>query len=264
MTDSYNWTASKGPADQYNIWHPSHHSKGPYVDEYPHYYQVSRSNKANYRHQSLPGAAANHNIAYNYNMTTEGDFSVSNFNAPTGGQCWSKSMMYMLAKWKTPPPRILLRSKYLPEADVTVAWTFMMELEVTLEIRPNVLGYVPLNINSNYSGWCGDNMFGMRSAPNTLKGSTADNNYDMPPIVKAGAPGWQGNAVLRKTCGLPHHGSGGGADYVIPFHKWPEYHTTDVAGGRPPGEQFELYRRDSDGNPENSYISGIRRVRLVS
>ena len=33
---------------------------------------------------------------------------------------------------------------------------------------PNSLGYLPINLGGGLPGWCGDNMFGMRTAPNGM------------------------------------------------------------------------------------------------
>ena len=76
--------------------------------------------------------------------------------------------MRLLPKSKRPPPRILVRAKETPESGSTVTWTMMMELTCTLKIIPNVMGFLPLNLGDAGAGWCGDNMFGMRTAPNGL------------------------------------------------------------------------------------------------
>ena len=86
-------------------------------------------------------------------------------------QMWSKRMMDLLPKHKRPPPRILFRAKEIPEASSTVTWTAMMELSCTLEIVPNSIGYLPLNLGDMLPCWCGDNMFGIRTAPNGMHNS---------------------------------------------------------------------------------------------
>ena len=94
--------------------------------------------------------------------------SAAENNTEAGNMMWSKRMMDLLPKTKRPPPRILVRPKETPEAGSTVTWTMMMELTCTLEIIPNSMGYLPLNLGDAFPGWCGDNMFGMRTAPNGL------------------------------------------------------------------------------------------------
>ena len=90
---------------------------------------------------------------------------------------WSKTMMDMLPKTKRPPPRIIVRAKETPEAGRVVTWSFMMELSCTLTIIPNVMGYLPLNLGDAFAGWCGDNMFGMRTAPNGLQQRFSTNRH---------------------------------------------------------------------------------------
>ena len=89
---------------------------------------------------------------------------------------WSKNMMTLLPKHKRPPPRILVRAKTVPESGAVVTWTCMMEISVTVEIISNCLGYLPLTLSNAFTGWCGDNMFGMRTAPNGMK-NEATNAY---------------------------------------------------------------------------------------
>ena len=40
---------------------------------------------------------------------------------------------------------------------------------------PNSLGYLPINLGDGLPGWCGDNMFGMRTAPNGMYSTTLMN-----------------------------------------------------------------------------------------
>lgn len=91
---------------------------------------------------------------------------------------WSKDMMTLLPKHKHPPPRILLRAKALPEADSKIKWCFMAEYTCVVAFEPNVMGYLPLNLGDACPGWCGDNMFGMRTAPNGMYNDvTASDHY---------------------------------------------------------------------------------------
>ena len=95
--------------------------------------------------------------------------SVAENNTNAAPMMWSKCMMDLLPKTKRPPPRILVRPKETPEAGSKVTWTAMMELSCTLEIIPNSMGYLPLCLGDAFAGWCGDNMFGMRTAPNGMR-----------------------------------------------------------------------------------------------
>lgn len=102
-----------------------------------------------------------------------GHFKLGSTNYEMSPMMWSKRMMDLLPKTKRPPPRILVRAKETPESSSNVTWTAMMETTVTIEIVPNSMGYLHLNLGDAMAGWCGDNMFGMRTAPNGM-----NNTYD--------------------------------------------------------------------------------------
>ena len=91
----------------------------------------------------------------------------------------SKSMMTMGVNVNKAAPRIVFKTKPIPENTGTVTWTFMAEFTSTILIKPNIMGFSPLDLGNVFAGWCGYNAWGHCTGPipmvhqeyNTTQGS---------------------------------------------------------------------------------------------
>ena len=79
-----------------------------------------------------------------------------------------KDMMTGIPFYATPPDRVLFHAIDVPESGQKVTWVFDCEYSMTIEYKPNIMGFLPLDLGNITAGWCGDNAFKFRTGAGPL------------------------------------------------------------------------------------------------
>lgn len=134
-----------------------------------------------YNYQNY-GYASGENVGsanYNYPGSQGANFAGPFIGAEAGqegAEVWptfinaSKQFMNTLSINKHPPCRVMFKVPQIPEASATTTWEFFCDYSVQFSYKRNVLGWAPLSFSHGpFKGWCGTNMFHMRTCANAMQ-----------------------------------------------------------------------------------------------